>query len=148
MFGTGGQGLQLTLTSSGVLLTGVLQATILSTTCYSSDTFSATLAVGAPPLTDLTFWAEHASGPVSLNAVSADGALMQSMISGLIDCLAVDPIRGTAVVEGRDFSAWLIDSYSQRDFVNQSASEVVTAIAAQHGLTPVVTATSGLVGRY
>lgn len=148
MSSTSGGGLQLTLSSSGVPLEGVLQATILSTTCYSADTFSATLALGASPLTDPTFWAEYASGAVELNAVSSDGALTQSLIAGLIDRLEIDPLRGTATIEGRDFSALLIEAYSQRDFVNQTASEVVTTIALEHGLTPVVAPTSGLVGRY
>ena len=42
----------------------------------------------------------------------------------------------------------MIDAYRQQDFVNQTASEVVSSIAQYHGLTPVVTATSGSVGRY
>jgi hypothetical protein len=42
----------------------------------------------------------------------------------------------------------MIDAYRQQDFVNQTASDVAMAVASYHGLTPVVTATSGNVGRY
>jgi phage protein D len=70
------------------------------------------------------------------------------MITGTIDTILVDPIQGTVAIEGRDLSSAMIDAYRQQDFVNQTASEVVSAIALHHGLTPVVTATSGSVGRY
>jgi hypothetical protein len=42
----------------------------------------------------------------------------------------------------------LIDGYRQQDFMNQTASEIVTTIALAHGLVPVVSATQPIVGRY
>jgi phage protein D len=41
-----------------------------------------------------------------------------------------------------------VDSYLQQDFVNQTASEVVTTIASQYDLICQVTPTQGAVGRY
>jgi hypothetical protein len=60
----------------------------------------------------------------------------------------VDPVVGVFSGEGRDLSAVLVDSYVQQNFVNQTASEVVAAIAGQHGILAEVIPTFGNVGRY
>lgn len=147
MPGSGKLGVQVSLTVNGAVLAGLLQAQVLSTRCYSADTFSVTVALGATPLSDLTYWATYDTGIVALAAASTDGT-EQPLIVGAIDTVQADPIQGVVVLEGRDLSARLIDSYTQQNFVNQTASEVVTTIALNQGLIPVVTATSGLVGRY
>ena len=72
----------------------------------------------------------------------------QTLITGMVDTIHVDPIHGTVGIDGRDMSASLIDSYRQQDFVNHTASEIVTSIAQSHGLQPVVTSTQGITGRY
>ena len=72
----------------------------------------------------------------------------QTLISGMIDTINVDPIKGIVAVEGRDLSSTLIDLYRQQDFVNQTASEVASAVALYHGLVPAVTPTLSNVGRY
>ena len=103
--------------------------------------------MGSPPMADTAFWSSLTSAYINLVPVS-DSYLPQSLISGMIDTLVVDPIRQTVAIEGRDLSSTLIDSYRQQDFVNQTASDVVSDIALYHGLTPVVTTTTGEVGRY
>ena len=79
---------------------------------------------------------------------SAYGPVYQSLITGMADTVHVDPIQGTVGVEGRDLSSSMINSYRQQDFVNQTASEIVSSIADHHNLQPIVTATSGDIGRY
>ena len=71
-----------------------------------------------------------------------------TLITGMLDVMTIDPVHGIVSVEGRDLSASLVDSFSQRDFVNQTASEIVSTVAANHGLDAVVSATFGNVGRY
>lgn len=133
---------------NGVEIRGLLHASIVSTSCFSSDSFSLTLAMGIFPLSNVAFWASLPPSYVEISAVGERGPIAQSLISGMIDSIAVDPVRATVAIEGRDLSSSMIDGYRQQDFVNQTASEVVSTLASYHGLIPVVTATSVNVGRY
>ena len=54
----------------------------------------------------------------------------------------------TVEVDGRDLTARLLDARTQETFSNQTASEIAETLAGRHGLTPNVTATSTLAGRY
>jgi hypothetical protein len=134
----------------GIPISGLLQATILSTNHFSADTFTLTFATGGRASVDAAFWSVISSGLIEVQAVmsSAFGPDYESLITGAIDMIHVDPIRGTVGIEGRDLSASMIDSYRQQDFVNQSASEIVSTIALYHGLQPVVVQTNGIIGRY
>ena len=104
--------------------------------------------MGAPPLRDTYYWSTLSAGYVDVFAENVLGSLQSSLIAGTIDMVYIDATRGTASIAGRDLSASLVDSYRQVDFVNQTASEVVAAIATRHGLEAVVTPTSGNTGRY
>jgi hypothetical protein len=127
---------------------GLLHATFVASNCFSADTFSLGFAMGPPPLGDINFWSAITAGYVEV-AASADFARTSfGLIAGKIDAITIDPVHGTVVLEGRDLSASLVDSYRQQSFVNQTASEVVAAIAGNHGLLPIVTSTIGSVGRY
>ncbi len=127
---------------------GLLRASIATTNCFSADTYSLTFAMGGSE--NVAFWSTVSSAYLEVTAVisSALGPAYYNLITGMADTIHVDPIRQTVGVEGRDLSSSLVDSYRQQDFVNQSASEIVSTIAQYHGLQPVVTATSGSVGRY
>jgi hypothetical protein len=59
-------------------------------------------------------------------------------------------VAGDARVEfeARCFSAALVDAKTSEQYRNLTASAVVTKIAGEHGLTPVVTATTRTIGRY
>ena len=138
--------LQVMLNGSPIL--GLLHASIVATNCFSSDSFALTFAIGLPPLCDIAFWSSVSSAYIEIWVVGSDGPMPQSLISGMVDAIVVDPIRATVAIEGRDLSSSMIDSYRQQDFVNQTASEVVSTIASSHGLTPAVTPTSSNVGRY
>nr|WP_294511691.1 hypothetical protein [uncultured Rhodopila sp.] len=104
--------------------------------------------MGNPPLSDIAVWSTLGSGRVEVFAGSAPGPATTNLITGVIDSVHIDAIRGTVAIEGRDLSATLVDSYQQGDFVNQTASEVVATLANRHGLGAVVTPTSGFIGRY
>jgi phage protein D len=135
---------------NGDQIQGLLSAAITTTNCFSADTYSLTFAMGARESGDISFWSTVSSAYVEVTVAisSLYGSTYQRLITGMADTIHVDPILGTVGVEGRDLSSSMVDSYRQQDFVNQTASEIVSAIAQYHGLQAVVTATSGDIGRY
>jgi hypothetical protein len=148
MPGAATDGMAFQIALNGSPIQGLLHASIVTSNCFSSDSYSLTLAMGPSPLADIAFWSSLSTAYVEIGATTASEPNPQSLISGMIDSIHVDPIRGIVSIEGRDLSSSMIDAYRQQDFVNQTASEVASSIALHHGLTPVVTATSGSVGRY
>ena len=140
--------MQLQVTLNGIPVEGLLHASVVTGNCFSSDSYALTFAMGSAPLCDIAFWSSLAPAYVEIVPVSQSYSLSQSLISGMIDTIVVDPVMQTVAIEGRDLSSTLIDSYRQQDFVNQTASEVVSTIALFHGLTPIVTPTMNEVGRY
>jgi hypothetical protein len=140
--------MELQIALNGGPIYGLLHASIVTTNCFSADSFALTFATGAPPLADMTFWSSLSSAYVEVRVIDTRTVVSQDMITGMIDSLSVDPIQGIVSIEGRDLSSSMIDAYRQQDFVNQTAAEIIATIAQYHGLTPVVTATSGNVGRY
>lgn len=145
-FPSGGTDLQVFVNGSPVA--GLLQASVLTSNRFSSDSYSLTFAMGPCPLGEITFWSTLSSGYVEIRVIPEYEPLSQTLISGMVDTIHINPIQRIVSIEGRDLSSALIDSYRQQDFVNQSASEIVSTVASYHGLTPVVTATFGNVGRY
>jgi len=139
-------GLQVCIDGSAV--EGLLQATFASNNYFSSDSFSLTLACGQPPMNSLTDWSQLSSTYVEVSYSGSNRADPITIITGMADSLVTDPILGTTSLEGRDLSAGLIDSYPQRNFANQTASEIVEALATQQGLSPEVTLTWDNIGRY
>ena len=136
------------ITVNGSPIQGLLHASIVTSNCFSSDSYTLTFAMGPLPLGDISFWSSLSAAYVEIGVITAYEPTPQNLISGMIDTIHVDPIQGTVAIEGRDLSSSMIDAYRQQDFVNQTASEVASAVASYHGLTPIVTATSGNVGRY
>ena len=140
--------MNLVVSVDGRIIRGLLRASISSNNYYSSDSFSIGFAAGQPPLEDIDAWLAMANGLITVSQQSADFVDTHEIISGRADSIEADPIFKTVSIDGRDLSASLIDSYAQQDFVNQTASEVVSSIAAQYNLLPQVTPTQGNVGRY
>ena len=69
------------------------------------------------------------------------------LVVGNADTVQIDPIGKTVIVSGRDFASLLIDSRWTGSDVNQTASEIVGAIATRHGLPISVTPTDHIMGR-
>jgi hypothetical protein len=125
---------------------GLLQANITTSNYFSADSFSLTFALREISLSCLALWVDLSAPLVTV--VDTSSPISTDLITGTADSLIIDPILRTFSIEGRDLSARLIDSYSQQDYVNQTASEIVETIAQAHGLSAQATATSGNVGRY
>lgn len=140
--------IQVTINSTPIF--GLIRASIVTTNSFCADTYGLTFTIGVQPQNNIVFWSSLTSGTIEVSAVqpSPYGPIYNSLITGFIDTIRIDPIHGVATIEGRDLSGRLVDSYRQQDFVNQTASEIVTTIAQYHGLPPVVTETQGSIGRY
>ena len=76
------------------------------------------------------------------------GGAATSLIQGEADTVVYDVLNRTVEVEGRDLTARLLDARTQETFSNQTASEIAETLAGRHELTPNVTATTTLAGRY
>jgi hypothetical protein len=140
--------MELQVALNGSPIQGLLHASIVTSNCFSSDSYTLTFAIGPWPLGDILFWSSLSAPYVEISVTTAYASTSQNLISGMIDTVHVDPIQSTVAIEGRDLSSLMIDAYRQQDFVNQTASEVASTIALHHGLTPVITATTSSVGRY
>jgi hypothetical protein len=72
--------------------------------------------------------------------------LADRLIYGQVDDLEYDAVAGTITLRGRDLTARMIDDKVSVGNLNQTSSQIATQIAANHGLTPVVTATKTKIG--
>jgi hypothetical protein len=133
--------------SESAIVPGIFEAEVISTGCFAADRFSARLALDAELLYDAAFWGSRTDIQVDVQ-FSVDSMSYVSLISGRVDSVSIDAINRVAMISGRDLSAALIESRIQDAFVNQTASDVATLLASRHGLTPNVTPTTTLIGRY
>jgi hypothetical protein len=132
----------------GKQIDGLVRASVTSNNYFAGDYFSFTVVANASSAESLDQLTDLASGPIELRTDLSDDSDVTTLIYGTVDRAVVDPVVGVFSGEGRDLSAVLVDSYVQQNFVNQTASEVVAAIAGQHGILAEVIPTFGNVGRY
>ncbi|MBA4710565.1 type IV secretion protein Rhs [Aquitalea magnusonii] len=119
----------------------------------AADTFSVTFAVSALPASFslLKWWADQTSIEVEIHVeITASGQTSKAqLIVGDVDTWHFNPARMEVVAEGRDFTGRLIDAKSAGEsFKNYTSSEIASMLAKRHGLTPVVTATTGKFGEF
>src|ERR1700742_3738063 len=119
MLSAAADGMEFQIALNGSPIQGLLHASIVSSNCFSSDSYTLTLAMGPLPLGDIAFWSSLSTAYVEIGVTTASEPSSQSLISGMIDSIHVDPIQRTVAIEGRDLSSSMIDAYRQQDFVNQ-----------------------------
>lgn len=73
---------------------------------------------------------------------------LQSLIIGNVDDIDAQVENGVISITGRDLTSILIDNKIAQTWPDQTASQIVTKLASQYGLTPNVTATTTPVGKY
>ena len=128
---------------------------ITTTTFYVADSYHLTIPLyGQPPEFNIDYLAQQASlniqiyvgFPLNPNAFSTED-LDLLMVS---DCdeMVIDPLKAIVTFTGRDLTSRFIDTKTYAKYPNQTASTIVTNLANEHGLTPVVTATQGNVGTF
>lgn len=126
---------------NGASVPGIIDAEIFACSHFAQGRFRVRAALSA---TGAAFWSA-ADQQVSI-AFSLDGGGAVGM-TGQVDRIEIDPIRGEVLADGRDLSARLLTARTQETFENRTASEIATDLAGRHGLTASVTATTQRVGR-
>ena len=132
--------------ADGVPLPDAIDARVISTNYYSADSFHVSIAL-TPDHTELALWTSDRRPTIEVQVSTTQAQAFTRLIEGRADRLTINPIHRIARIEGRDFSAALIDSYTLQHFPNQSASEIVAMLAMRQGLEPRVTASVGMAGR-
>jgi phage protein D len=137
------------------IVPGWVDFTTDSNSFYSADTFRVTFATSLLPDAFNVEWfstvteafVEIFAGFPS-DAANFSVADLTSQIYGRIDDIDFDPCGTSITVTGRDLTAALIDTKLTDQWNNLTASQVATQLANKHGLTPQVTATKEIVGKY
>jgi len=132
----------LNVLADGAVIPGVLDLDILDNAHFAAGRFRLRAAMPAAQAATLL------DADTVLDLQVSFGSLPTSLIQGQADSIHIDPIRNTIEIDGRDLTARLLDARSQETFANQTSSEIATTLAGRHSLTPVVTATTTLAGRY
>lgn len=139
---------RLRLTANGQVLTGALEAEVVSNNYYAADRFSVIVALGPDPWADAAFWAAASDILVDVQFSLDGGASFVSLIQGAVDDINIDPILGLVHIDGRDLTAALIEARTQETFANRTSSEIASLLAQRRDLTPHVAPTSTPIGRY
>jgi phage protein D len=134
--------------ANGTMMLGAVEARIFSTSCSGADWFTLTCLICDDLASSPTFWSSESDITLDLQISVDRGRSYVSLIQGKVDTVSIDPILGIIQVEGRDFTASLLASNTQQVFINLTSSEIVLQIAQRHGLTPVVTNTTEIVGNF
>lgn len=131
---------------------------VVSNSHFQCDTFSFTMAAfEADGGFDLAFWGGLPAGAqaeLSIgflqegDDVRAVPSQLQQLIFGQIDDVSVDLGQGVVTLSGRDLTALLIDNKVAKLYANQTASQIVTDLAGQVGLSTDITATKTPLGQY
>jgi phage protein D len=139
--------------ANGQRLSGLFSFSVDNNDFFHADTFTFTLTMSAqPPATNFDWWSRQEKLEVELlvgfptDPNNYDKSDLTSYLVGYVDDLQFDPIADQMVFSGRDLTSKLIDTKNtlfQKAMHPMTSSNIVTQIAAQVGLTPVVTKTTG-----
>ncbi len=114
---------------------------------FLAGRFRAVFVMGLSPAMGVGEFSALGNVPVNIE-MSTDGLGYVTLLTGQVENILIDLAENTATLQGRDQTALLIDAEIAESFINQTASQVAETIALRHGLTPVVTQTTQLVGQY
>jgi phage protein D len=131
------------------ILTGVESFEVTNASHFAADTFRLTAAVGKlPPDLGPSYWAASVGDQLEISAGFKDQGRPKQLIYGQVDDVEYDPVSRSLTLTGRDLSAQLIDTKTATSYQDQTSSQVVQAIATEHGLTASAMATTTRVGTY
>jgi phage protein D len=125
-----------------------LKADCSSSSTRNADTFSAelSLAYTSGLGMDAGWWSDQDKIDAQM-VFSVGGFGEKMMISGGVDEITIDLIDGCVSVSGRDKSAQLSEKRRSKKFNNQKSSDIVSEIASDNGLTPVIETTGDDAGK-
>jgi phage protein D len=139
---------RLRIIANGALLTGAVEAEVISNNHYAADRFAASVALGADVWAAASFWSSEPDILMDVQFSLDGGASFTSLVQGTVDNVVIDPMTGSVHLDGRDLTAPLIETRTQETFANRTASEIAALLAHRHNLTPSVSPTTTPVGRY
>jgi phage protein D len=139
---------RLRLIANNQVVTGAVEAEVVSNNYYAADCFDVTIALGPDPWANASFWASSSDIFVDVQFSLDGGASFTSLVQGAVDNISIDPAFGLVHLDGRDLTAALIETRIEETFANRTASEIASLLAQRHNLTPSVSTTSNPVGRY
>ena len=139
---------RLRVIANGQVISGAVEAEVLSTNYYAADQFTASVALGPDPWPDATFWASESDILLEVQFSLDAGASFVSLVQGAVDNVAIDPASSVVHIHGRDLTARLIEARTQETFANRTSSEIAVLIAQRHDLMARVMSTTTPVGRY
>ena len=141
--------------SNGVEIPNCKEASITSNNHFQADRFSLHFIPCLSGVGSLNWWAAQTAIPVDIQIGFLPPNVPEnfvpswiSMQQGNIDRPTIDMDAMSVTVEGRDFSSMFIDNRTQDAHVNQTSSQIVTALAQSHGLNVQATTTTDNVGRF
>ena len=128
--------------SGGAALPNLIDADVLMNAHFAAARFRLRFAISPTEAEDL-----FVSGTI-IDIHLSLGGTGTSILQGEADTIRIDVLNHTVEVDGRDLTSRLLDARTQETFSNQTASEIAQTLAGRHGLTPDITATTTLAGRY
>ncbi len=139
----------------GAAISGWINWSVSNNSYYEADTFSVSFATSKLPAANNANWfsqqteifVEVLAGFPS-NQLNPDASQLTSLIYGRVDDIEWDVGETLLTLTGRDLTAAFIDKKLADDYHNQRAYQVVSALAASHNITPVVTKTTAVIGTY
>jgi phage protein D len=140
---------------NGELLPGWIHFSVTNNNYASADSFSCEFAASRLPASrNLNWFSAQQVMYVELfigflqDASSGELSHLTRWIYGRVDEIDIDIIEQTVTVSGRDLTQVFLDAKTTDKFQNKTSSQIVALLAARHNLTPVVTATRTLAGKF
>jgi hypothetical protein len=135
--------------ANNIALTGVLSVQWTDPRVYNVGSFTIAKAFTPAEQQPPAWWADTSNKQIDIEirmALAPAGYV--SLFTGLVDSHALDPLRRTIQLRGRDMAAQFLDTRITETYQNLTASEIATKLAQARGLSAQVTKTTTLVGRY
>jgi len=137
----------------GVPLDGWIAWEAAESTFFDADTFEVSFAISKLPAAyDLNWFAAQTEMFVEIlagfpaNPAKPAASELTSLIYGRVDSLELDLAARVLTLPGRDLTAVFIDTKLTTQYSNRTASQIVQAIAAGHGIATSITTTRAIVG--
>jgi hypothetical protein len=124
---------------------------VVNASHFAADTFRLTVAIDKLPATyDLSYWSQSVGDELEIWAGFKTGGAssLASLIYAQVDDVIADPVERTLTLSGRDLSARFIDKKIDKEFQQQTASDVVQTLAQNHQMGSAVTPTTAKVGTF
>lgn len=140
---------------NGTRAEGVISWEVENNSYYQADTFQVHLSLyGQLPQQNWAWWAAQTDFAVEIlvgfppDPINYQRGDLLSLLLGQVDDVDIDPTLDKIVLSGRDYTSKLIDTKTTEKFLNETLSEVVTALAKRHSMVPQVAPTVDRIGKY